>query len=28
MGSREGIIKSVEFLRRIVLRTPAEDWLP
>jgi sugar phosphate isomerase/epimerase len=28
MGSREGIIKSVEFLKRITLETPAEDWLP
>ena len=28
MGSREGIIKSVEFLKRITLETTAEDWLP
>jgi sugar phosphate isomerase/epimerase len=28
MGSREGIIKSVEFLKRITLRTAAEAWLP
>ncbi len=27
MGSREGIIKSVEFLKPIVMRTQAEDWL-
>lgn len=27
MGSREGIIKSVEFLRPIVLQTTAEAWL-
>jgi sugar phosphate isomerase/epimerase len=28
MGSREGIIKSVEFLSRLVPRTLAESWLP
>ena len=27
MGSREGILKSVEFLRPLVLKTPAEHWL-
>jgi sugar phosphate isomerase/epimerase len=27
MGSREGIIKSVEFLRPIVLNTLAESWI-
>jgi len=27
MGSREGIIKSVEFLRPIVLKTSAEAWI-
>jgi sugar phosphate isomerase/epimerase len=27
MGSREGIIKSVEFLKPIVLRTTAESWI-
>jgi len=27
MGSREGIIKSVEFLKKIVLKTQAEDWV-
>jgi sugar phosphate isomerase/epimerase len=27
MGSREGIIKSVEFLKPIVLQTTAEDWI-
>jgi sugar phosphate isomerase/epimerase len=28
MGSREGIIKAVEFLKPIILRTTVEDWLP
>jgi sugar phosphate isomerase/epimerase len=27
MGSREGIIKSVDFLRPLVLTTTAEAWL-
>lgn len=27
MGSREGIVKSVEFLRPIVLKTTAEEWV-
>lgn len=27
MGSREGIVKSVEFLRPIVLKTVAESWI-
>jgi sugar phosphate isomerase/epimerase len=27
MGSREGIIKSVEFLQPLVLKTLAEDWI-
>jgi sugar phosphate isomerase/epimerase len=27
MGSREGIIKSVEFLKPLVLQTTAEDWI-
>lgn len=27
MGSREGILKSVEFLKPIVLQTVAEDWI-
>jgi sugar phosphate isomerase/epimerase len=28
MGSREGIIKTVEFLKRVTLTTVAEDWIP
>jgi len=28
MGSREGIIKTVEFLKRIVPKTLAEEWIP
>jgi sugar phosphate isomerase/epimerase len=28
MGSREGIVKSIEFLKPIILRTTAEEWLP
>jgi sugar phosphate isomerase/epimerase len=28
MGSREGIIKSIEFLKPILLRTTVEEWLP
>ena len=27
MGSREGIVKSVEFLKPLVLKTPAEAWI-
>lgn len=27
MGSREGIIKSVEFLKRVLLKTVAEEWI-
>ncbi len=27
MGSREGIVKSVEFLKPIVLKTTAEEWI-
>jgi len=27
MGSREGIVKSVEFLKPIVLQTTAEAWI-
>jgi hypothetical protein len=27
MGSREGILKSVEFLKPIVLKTQAEAWI-
>ncbi len=27
MGSREGIVKSVEFLKPIILHTVAEDWI-
>ncbi|MHB8630167.1 MAG: sugar phosphate isomerase/epimerase family protein [Aggregatilineales bacterium] len=27
MGSREGIVKSVEFLKPLVLKTVAEDWI-
>jgi sugar phosphate isomerase/epimerase len=27
MGSREGIVKSVEFLKPVVLKTTAEEWI-
>jgi sugar phosphate isomerase/epimerase len=27
IGSREGVVKSVEFLRPLILQTPAEAWI-